>query len=216
MVTEEKSTENPNRKETAAIDVLQKWEEFSSFMESEILATVRSAKLVNPSSVSKMAELMRGLPGSLRPICKTSAQERVEKITSGEITPEILKQEEETAEQLLQYQSRKSDVQLCVDNWLTEQLEENSIKLEVLNDEDTESFEFTVTESKNEILSGCTDFSVPDQAKAILTNIFEGDNGESFEDRLKELLTSELYDSFCVDTEYDGCGETTEMEYELS
>ena len=96
-----------------------------------------------------------------------------------------------------------------------EQLEENGIKLEVLDDDDTESFEFTVIETRNESYSGCADFEVPDQAKAILNNIFESDNGESFEDRLRELLTEEVNDSFSIDTDYCGDGETTEVEYEL-
>jgi hypothetical protein len=122
-----------------------------------------------------------------------------------------------TAKSVQEYRNRKSDVQTCVDNWLTEQLEEEGIKLEVLNDDDTESFEFTVIESRNESYSGCTDFSVPDQAKAILNTLFENDNGESFEDRLRELLVRELHDSFCVDTDNNyGDGETTDMEYELS
>lgn len=213
------TTQNPNHKERYAAETLAKWEELVAFMEGEILPPIRAAKFVNPSAYSKLQELTRNLPYNIRTLCKSDRQEREEKISSGEITPEMIKEEAEEdakrAKSAQEYRARKSDVQECVDKWLSEQLEENGIKLEVLNDDDTESFEFTVIESRNESYSGCTDFLVPDQAKAILDNIFESDNGESFEDRLRELLTEEVSDSFSVDVDYCGDGETEEVEYEL-
>jgi len=217
------NTQNPNHKERYAAETLAKWEELVAFMEGEILTPIRAAKFVNPSAYSKLQELTRNLPYNIRTLCKTDKQEKEEKISSGEITPEMIKGEAEEdakrAKIAQEYRDKcgrgQSCIQKCVNTWLSEQLEENGIKLEVLNDDDTESFEFTVIESRNESYSGCTDFSVPDQAKAILNTLFENDNGESFEDRLRELLVRELHDSFEVETDYNGDGETTDMEYEL-
>ena len=103
----------------------------------------------------------------------------------------------------------RSDIQKCVDAWLKEQLGKHDLKPELLDEDDTESFEYTLTEHYDETRSGCESFTVPVKAKERLEEM-----DMDFNDVLKDHLDQHCHDDFYIETDYEDM-EMTDSETEL-
>lgn len=191
-------------KEQAAFSIRDYWQQMQDLMNNIVMPLVEQSKYVT----NEMREDFGNIHSSLHAALYTLRPPYKPKPA----TPAELARQEEVALARKATRNEKSDVQKCVDEWLKEQIDEYDLNPALLEDTDTESFDYKCSETCDETRSGEVSFEVPDRVKERLDEAMEKD----FNDELKEYLDERHYVDFTVDMEEYESGEMTESSTELT
>ena len=193
-------------RERRADQLKEKWDELQGLMKGEVLPLIEQAKLLPRDVLQRLHSTYNSLTANVgfligppKPLTPEESAEQEKVIAERNLQSEIRR-------------NKKSDIQECVDTWVKEKLEEFDLKPELLDDDDTEKFDYERNETCEEIRSGTVSFTVSDSAKERIEAGMESD----FDEALKEFLDNCDYDDFEIDLENYDSGDMTDSSSTLT
>jgi hypothetical protein len=193
-------------KEKNADLVKERWEQLQKMMNEQIMPLIDQSKLLPRDCLEGANNLYNTMTYSMGRLLAPPKPLSPEKAVEQE---KVVAERNQRAEER---RNKKSDVQECVDSWVKERLDEYDLNPAILDDDDTESFEYERTENCVEHRSGSLNFTISDRAKERIDEAIEGD----FKDLLKDHLDESLWDDFEMELDNYESGDMIDSSSELT